>query len=294
MARLPDMVVTAPASGREVGPLWDGINDTLIASIYEVNHHGDKLYENGSVLRCLFVDDANLEATFNWQSPFDGAGPEARAPTLAAMLQSGMIQPIIESVRGMLSSEEREKFDKASPGGWADKTAGAAEHARGRTGITKLNSTQVFTGMPSVKLTVNIMLRAWRDPEAEVESAINLLMDWALPRHLAAEGTLLTAALDWVGSDNKTAESLVEAALPSEVPALLAIKYKKRTFAPLVIESIGLPLNSPSDHHGRFVQIQIPVTFATLTAWDGASWEGAQPENGFRAGGWYADTFRMR
>lgn len=50
----------------------------------------------------------------------------------------------------------------------------------------------------------------------------------------------------------------------------------------------------PSDHHGRFVQIQIPVTFATLTAWDGASWEGAQPENGFREGGWYADTFRVR
>lgn len=287
------MLVTGAAPG-DIGPKWDGINETLVASIYEVNHHGDKMYENGAVLRCLFVDDANLEATFNWQSPFENAGTGGLAPSMSAMLQSGMLQPIVESVRGMLSSEEREKFDTATPGSWADKTAGAAEHARGRTGITKLNSTQVFTGMAPIKLTVTIMLRAWQDPEAEVEAAINLLMDWALPRHLAAEGTLLTAALDWAGSDNKSAKSLVEAALPSEVPALLAIKYKKRTFAPLVIESIGIPLNSPSDHHGRFVQIQIPVTFATLTAWDGASWEGAQPENGFREGGWYADTFRVR
>ncbi|WP_081135482.1 hypothetical protein [Halomonas sp. BC2] len=274
------MVVTGAAPG-EVGPKMDGINETLVASIYEVDHHGEKLYENGAVLRCLFVDDANLEATFNWQSPFESAGAGGLTPTLSAMLQSGMIQPVVESVRGMLSSEERKKFDRSTPGGWADRTAGAVEHARGRTGITKLNSTQVFTGMAPIKLTVNIMLRAWQDPEAEVEDAINLLMDWALPRHLAAEGTLLTAALDWAGSNNRTAESLVEAALPSEVPALLAIQYKKRTFAPLVIESIGIPLNSPSDHHGRFVQLQIPVTFSTLTAWDGASWEGAQPPNGF-------------
>ena len=181
----------------------------------------------------------------------------------------------------MLSSEEREKFDKATPGGISDKATQAVEYARGRTGITKLNSTQVFTGMAPLRLQANIMLRAWRDPQAEVEEAINLLMDWALPRYLAPEGTLLTAALEWAGSKNRTANSLVEAALPSEVPALLAIRYKQRVFAPMVVESIGLPLNSPSDKLGRFVQMQIPVTFSSLTAWDGAGWQGAQPQNGF-------------
>ena len=279
--RLSDMRVTAAAPGGGVGPHWDGINKNLIASIYEVDSNGDQLYESGSILRCLFVDDANLEATFNWQSPFENSGTGSLTPSLSAMLQSGMIQPIVENVRGMLSSSEREKFDKATPGSWADKTAGAVEHARGRTGITKLNSTQVFTGMQPMRLQANIMLRAWRDPEDEVEKALNLLMDWALPRYLAPEGTLLTAALDWAGSENRTAKSLVEAALPSEVPALLAIKYKQRVFAPMVVESISLPLNSPSDKYGRFVQMQIPVTFATLTAWDGQGWQGAQPQNGF-------------
>lgn len=279
--RLSDLTVTAAAPGGGVGPHWDGINKHLIASIYEVGPNGDPLYENGSILRCLFVDDANLEATFDWRSPFENSGSDSLSPSLSAMLQSGTIQPIIESVRGMLSSEERKKFDKATPGSFADKTTAAVEHARGRTGITKLNSTQVFTGMAPIKLNVTIMLRAWHDPQTEVEDPINLLMDWALPRYLAPEGTLLTAALDWAGSENRTAKSLVEAALPSEVPALLAVRYKQRVFAPLVIESIGLPLNSPSDKYGRFVQMQIPVTFATLTAWDGAGWQGAQPQNGF-------------
>ena len=279
--RLSDMRVTAAAPGGGIGPHWDGINKNLIASIYEVDPNGDPLYENGSILRCLFVDDANLEATFDWRSPFENSGTGSLTPGLSAMLQSGMIQPIIESVRGMLSSEERKKFDKATPGSFADKTTAAVEHARGRTGITKLNSTQVFTGMPPVKLNVTIMLRAWRDPQTEVEDPMNLLMDWALPRYLAPEGTLLTAALDWAGSENRTAKSLVEAALPSEVPALLAVRYKQRVFAPLVIESIGLPLNSPSDKYGRFVQLQIPITFSSLTAWDGQGWQGAQPQNVF-------------
>ena len=110
------------------GPLWDGINPSLIATIYEVDHKGEPLDETNRV-RCLFVDDANLEATLNWQSPFEGAGPEARAPTLSAMLQSGAIQPLAERV------------------GAGEATKEVSETARGRTGITKLNSTQVFSGI---------------------------------------------------------------------------------------------------------------------------------------------------
>ncbi|MHA3026732.1 hypothetical protein [Chromohalobacter israelensis] len=287
------MVVTAAAPMREVGSLWDGLNPNLIASIYEVDHHGDPVSDVAPILRCPFVDDANLEMTFNWQSPFENSGAGSLTPSLSAMLQSGMVQPIIENVRGVLSSDERKKFDESTPGGgWADQTAAAAEHARGRTGITKLNSTQVFVGMAPVKLDVTLMLRAWRDPAAEVEDALNLLLGWAMPRYLAPEGTLLTAAMEWAGSNNKSAKSLVEAALPSTAPALLAVKYKQRTFAPLVIESIGVPLNSPSDKAGRFIELQLPVTFATLTGWDGSSWEGAQPPNGFNVnhGGLYGNV----
>lgn len=243
-----------------LGPLWDGINPSLIASIYEVDHKGEAL-DDSALVRCLFVDDANLEATFNWQSPFDGAGAEARAPTLAAMLQSGAIQPLAESV------------------GMGNATKEVSETARGRTGITKLNSTQVFSGMPPVRLQATIMLRAWRDPAAEVEEPLDQLMRWALPKELAPEGTLITAAAEWIKEDQKDVNGFVEAAMPSLAPTLLAIRYKTRTYAPMVVESVGVPLNSPSDRFGRFVQLQLPVTFATLTAIDRNDWDamkGAQ------------------
>lgn len=243
-----------PFTGK--GSLWDGINPNLVATVYEVNHKGEPVDE-ASRVRCLFVDDANLEITLNWQSPFDGAGPEARAPTLSAMLQSGAIQPIAERLGDGASSATKE----------------VSETARGRTGITKLNSTQVFSGMPPARLQTTIMLRAWRDPGAEVEEPLDQLMHWLLPQYLAPEGTLLTAALDWFKSGERDVNGFVEAAMPSTAPAMVAVKYKGRTYAPMVIETIGLPLNSPSDKHGRFVQMQIPVTFSTLTAIDRNDWD---------------------
>jgi len=265
---LETMTVSAARLHNNMGPLWDGINPNLVAAIYEVDHKRERL-ENGPVVHCLFVDDANLEATFNWQSPFDGTGPEARAPSLAAMLQSGAIQPLAEAI--------------GEPVGEAVKEV--SETARGRTGITKLNSTQVFSGMPPIRLQATIMLRAWRDPQTEVEDPLDMLMDWALPKYLAPEGTLLTAALEWWReNDDKDVNSLVEAAMPSAAPSLLAVRYKGRTYAPMVIENIGVPLNSPSDRFGRFVQIQIPITFATLTAWDGADWYNAKGPNGSSSG----------
>lgn len=241
-----------------MGPLWDGINPNLVATFYEVDHKGEPVDESARV-RCLFVDDANLEATLNWQSPFDGAGPEARAPTLAAMLQSGAIQPLAE------------RF-----GGAGEAVKEVSETARGRTGITKLNSTQVFSGMPPLRIQATIMLRAWRDPGSEVEEPLDQLMAWALPRELAPEGTLLTAAVDWVREGDRDVNGFVEAAMPSFAPSMLALRYKGRAYAPLVIETIGVPLNSPSDRYGRFVQIQLPVTLSSLTAWDRRDWENSR------------------
>lgn len=237
-----------------LGPLWDGLNPTLIATIYEVDHKSEPLDEANRV-RCLFVDDANLEATLNWQSPFEGAGPEARAPTLSAMLQSGAIQPLAERV------------------GAGEATKEVSDTARGRTGITKLNSTQVFSGMPPLRLQATIMLRAWRDPQTEVEDPLDQLMRWVLPQYLAPEGTLLTAAVDWFKEGDRDVNGFVEAAMPSAAPTLLAIRYKGRTYSPMVVESIGVPINSPSDKYGRFIQLQLPVTFATLTAIDRNDWD---------------------
>lgn len=233
-----------------LGSLWDGLNPHLVASIYEVDHKGNRIGE--VVVKAALSDDANLELTLNWQSPFEQAGPESRAPALMAMLQSGALQPLADRMGETVKEALR----------------GGIDAARGRTGITKLNSTQVFSGMPPMRIQANLLLRAWRDPDAEVERPLDQLMKWSLPKKLAPEGTMLTSAIDFTKGD----KSLTEAALPSEAPSLLAITYKGRTYAPMVIENVGVPLGSPIDKLGRFVQLTIPVTFSSLTAIDGSDW----------------------
>lgn len=237
-----------------IGSLWDGLSPHLIASIYEVNHKSERIGD--VVVRAVFADDANLEATFNWQSPFEQAGPESRAPALMAMAQSGALQPLVERLGERAGNATRE----------------ISETARGRTGITKLNSTQVFSGMPPLRIQSTLLLRAWRDPDTEVERPLDQLMQWGLPRYLAPEGTMLGASIDFLMGESKSVDAFIEAAMPSEAPSLIAISYKGRTYAPMVIESIGVPLHSPIDKLGRFVQLELPVTFSTLTAKDRNDW----------------------
>ncbi|WP_207191833.1 hypothetical protein [Halochromatium roseum] len=182
-----------------------------------------------------------------------------------ALLQSGDLQPLIE---------------KTLPDSGVENALGdLAGLARGRSGVTKLNSTQVFSSMPPARLQTTILLRAWSDPQSEVEAPLNKLMSWALPE-LAEEGTLLTAIIDIMKTKDLTAQTAVEKLLPSMAPAMVSIGYKGRRFAPMVIETVGIPLNAPSDEHGRFVQMQIPVTFATLRGYDKHDWAastGAAP-----------------
>jgi hypothetical protein len=236
--------------------LWGGLSEHLIAQFYEVDRDGKRTDPDVTVKAPL--TDAQLDFTFAWQSPFENAGPETKAPTLFAMLQSGAINPIIESVAG-----------KPSAGGAQQKSAEFLKQFEGRTGITKLNSTQVFSGMPPGDCTITALFRAWKDPIKEVEEPYNQLMLWAFPQELAKDSTLLTGATNAVKGD----KGWIEATLPSKSPTLIAMKYKGEIYAPLVIESIGKPLSSPIDANGRFVELLVPMKLSTLTAWDRNDWK---------------------
>ncbi|TVT62345.1 MAG: hypothetical protein FHK79_21955 [Pseudomonas sp.] len=249
----------------KISSLWDGLSPHLIASIFEVDHKGYPI--NETVVRAVPTGDFTMEAGFNWQSPFENSGPESKAPALMSMIQSGALQPLLESGAKVVEGA----FGKRA----GDKIRGATiavGEARGRTGMTKLNSTQVFSGAPPIKFSAELLLRAWRDPEAEVEQPLEQLMAWALPKQLAPEGTMLSGALDYIAGE----KTILEAALPSESPTLLAIAYKGRVYGPLVIESITVPLHSNVDKLGRFVELLLPVVFSTLTAWDRADWKYAR------------------
>ena len=183
------------------------------------------------------------------------------------MLQSGAITPVLNSLAGLLDSTLGE-----GAGDSVRKMGGRVGEVRGRTGMTKLNSVQVFTGAAPLKFQGQFILRAWRDPVAEVEKPLEQLMQWALPKYLAPEGTMLSGAMDFAAGK----KDLGEAILPSEAPTLIGIKYKGRVYAPLVIENIGLDLCSPVDNKGNFVQLQLPITFASLVAWDRHDWKYAK------------------
>ncbi len=269
MSAPPPLIVTKGAKStnttNHLGSLWDDLNQHLIAKVYEVDHTG--LPISDVVLHTALADDTQLDVTLNWQSPFEQAGPESKAPTVMAMIQSGAIQPLVEGV-----AKTARQFGADGIADKADNMGISVEGARGRTGMTKLNSTQVFSGMPPLKIQTTMLLRAWRDPSREVEQPLDQLMQWALPRELAPEGTLLTGALEWLRGE----KTFLEAALPSLSPTLIGIKYKGRVYAPMVIENVSVPLHSPIDRHGRFVQLAVGVTLSSLAAWDRKDWLAAR------------------
>lgn len=265
---LPPLVVTKGAQSTNttdtISSLWDGLNHHLIASVFEVDHKG---FPVGRTVVRMAPSEFNLEAQFNWQSPFENAGAEGLSPSMMNMLQSGALQPVLDSLGGLLDSTFGE-----GAGDSARNMGGRVGEVRGRTGMTKLNSVQVFTGSAPLKFQGNFLLRAWRDPSVEVERPLDQLMQWALPKYLAPEGTMLSGAMDFAAGK----KTIGEAMLPSEAPTMVGIKYKGRIYGPLVIESISVPLDSPIDGFGRFVQLQLPITFASLTSWDRHDWKYAK------------------
>ncbi|HEY0662788.1 MAG TPA: hypothetical protein VGD21_15875, partial [Lysobacter sp.] len=132
----------------------------------------------------------------------------------------------------------------------------------GRTGITKLNSTQVFSGMPPVKLSMTLHFRALIDPVSEVRAPLAQLKEWALPQVLANDGFIANA----VKNGNK--EGLVETVFPSVVPQIIGMQYGDMTLQPLVIESISEPITAPRSSDGAIIALSVQVTLATLTALD--------------------------
>lgn len=244
---------------------WDGLSSKLIAKFYEVAKGEDGKWGRTDKTDPKTVHapltESNMEIALNWQSPFEQSGAESKAPALMAMLQSGALQPLIDATMG-------KPKDGADASSAQAKSAAFLKQFEGRTGITKLNSTQVFTGMPPVKIQVTALFRAWIDPMSEVEAPFNKLMEWALPIELSNDGSVLARAAETAKGDM----GYIEALMPSRSPTRIAMEYKGRIYSPLVIESIGQPLNSPIDASGRFVTLSIPMTLCTLTAFDRTDW----------------------
>lgn len=246
--------------------LWGGLSPHLIATFYEVDKDGQRkgggFDKDGNSLGITAevkapLMEANLDVSLNWSSPFESAGVESKAPALIAMLQSGSLQPFLDSLPVLKGSAIGDSLKDGLKG------------FEGRTGITKLNSTQVFSGMSPAKIQVTALLRAWKNPISEVEEPFDQLMQWLLPQQLAEDMTLAVGISDF--SQGK--RSLLDALLPSHSPVMIGMFYKGRTYSPLVVESISQPIDSPIDKNGSFVSLKFPMTLSTLTALDKNNWK---------------------
>ena len=161
---------------------WDGLNEYLIAEFYECDKHGVRVDDTPVVSAPL--TESNMDMTLNWQSPFEQAGPEAVKPSLFAMIQSGEITNTIDAATPLVNKYVGDSVDMS-------KAKQFMSGFEGRTGITKLNSIQTFSGMPPIKIQVTALFRAWSDAREEVEKPVDQLMSWALPVELAANGAVV-------------------------------------------------------------------------------------------------------
>jgi hypothetical protein len=260
-------------SDRVLTSQWRGLNPLLLAKFHEVEKHPEdgtvSPVAEGVQVWAPIAGEAAIEFTLNWQSPFENTGPENKAPALAAMVQSGYLQPIINQILGFGNTDQQTAAQQSA-------INQKLREFEGRTGITRLNSTQIFSGMPPVKFPLTLLFRAFKDAYAEVEAPIAQLMDWALPQELSRDGLVVASLKAAAGQGN----SLVDVLMPSRAPKLVAMEYKGRTWGPLVIESIAEPITSPITGEGFYAHVQLPITLCSLTAMDAPEMRGIRASVG--------------
>lgn len=254
------------SAGSVLSSDWTGLSGHLLAHFYPVVRR----VEGTTVLWQRDPDgaevvapltDGNVEQRANWTSPFENQTADARLSSLSAMFQSGGFEPILNALQ---------QFAQADPGlgGTIGQVKAQVASLQGLSAVTKLNSTQVFSGMPPVNITVTAHFRALFDARSEVEDPMHQLMAWAAPKKLAQQGIVGNAL------DPNVKGGAVRTVFPSEAPQVLAMQYANMLFKPLVIEATPFQLTGPRDSSGRLIAGAMTLSLQTLTAMDKDDWAG--------------------
>lgn len=244
---------------------WTGLSPHLIASIFPVRRvvEGTNVRwerEPGSIEVQAPLTDGQLEQTANWTSPFENQTADAKLSSLSSMFQTGGFEAILNALQQAVGQD-------SFLGGQLQQTNAQLKTLEGRTAVTKLNSTQVFSGMPPFRLNVTAHFRALYDAAAEVEGPLDQLMAWSLPKKLSTMG-LVGNAID------TSQEKGWRTVYPSEAPQILGMTYANKLLKPVVIETIPVPITGPRDKDGRLICGSVTLTIASLTAIDKDDWAG--------------------
>ncbi len=259
---ITDNLLGGATVGNDLGSDWGRMSRMLLARLYVCDSKGvASITEFEGVFGPIV--EGSFESTQNWQSPFENTGPETKAPALTATLQSGSLVPVLNALQAINPAQDSAvgQFIDAS----ADKLKTAVRELEGRTGLTKLNSRQVFSGMPPVRVNFSLLFRATHDAVKEVEAPLQRLHEWVFPQELAEDG-ILSEVLQTA----RDLDSFIKAMFPSLAPKLLGLTYSGRTYPAMVVESISYPLDAPKDENGNYIDLAVQVNMATLTALDRA------------------------
>lgn len=246
---------------------WTGLSRHLIASFFPVRRIVEGVNvrwerEPDSVEVQAPLTDGTIDQTANWTSPFEAQSIDTKLSSVSAMLQSGEVQVILNSLAQLVGRENVVGQTLTSGGQQVATLAGLS-------GVTKLNSTQIFSGMPPLKITATAHFRALYDPFSEVQQPMDQLMAWTLPKKLAAQGL--------VGNTIDPNQKLgLRTVYPSEAPQIIGMTYADALFMPMVFESMPQPLTGPRDRHGRMLSAQLTFTIGSLTAIDKADWKATR------------------
>lgn len=243
---------------------WGSLHNDLIAVFTQLDLEGNPIGESVKAV----VKDGEVQQEFNWGSPFEDMTAEQKHPTFMAAAQSGALSALGQSLE---KSDEQKAQEKSEQNGIIQKMNDFAKKAEGRTGITKINSRQVFTGHPPLKLTATLLFRAWQDPESEVAKPFFRLQEMAYPSKLAE---IQTDAMVQAWNDFKTdgakgmnMDTAVDVLFPSHAPLLVQMTYKNETYPPMVIESLSKPLDAPYSVMGD-IWLEVPIVLATRQSLD--------------------------
>lgn len=245
----------------DLGSDWGSLSQVLLARIFVCDSKGVADIKEFAGVYGPLGEGSSISITQNWQSPFENSGPETKAPTLTGMLQTGGLVPVLNALQAISPFKEGKVADTLDAG--SDKLKSVMLDLQGRTGVTKLNSRQVFAGMPPVKFTFNIRFRATTNAMKEVEAPLARLLEWVFPQELAEDGILSE-----VLQTTKDVDSFIKALFPSKAPKLLGLTHGGRTYPASVIESVEYPLDAPRDNQGNYIDLTVQVSMSTLTALD--------------------------
>lgn len=239
--------------GKALMSNWSGLEDRLLATFALAGGPKDK-----DVIRAPLTEYSGPQFVLNWQSPFENTGIEASASNSANLLQTGAASDILKQLASQISNEALQAIGRQIG------IDASVEQFRGRTGITKLNSTQAFAGMQPLKMTMKALFRAVSDPVAEVHDPINALINMSLPIVLENTSTVVTRAL-------QHGATLPSVLMPSLAPALIEFSYKGLKYSPMVIEAIEV--SDPPLAQNGWASAQVSMTLCSLTALDRADWK---------------------